>query len=485
MAIRWTEFPHADIFTDIYSRLNENGVERSADDSLQHILRRRLHFLVNTEHRRFVELESRRIVAHLRCTRDAYRAFTDKQRCSPATEAYWVVLRFAVLPTAIARLKESVADYGKLTRIKAADLSILFGIHTQAFHFPNFDGTPGKWDCEDRTPATDAEIRKLSAMVNEDTLLWLEDRRYGHPIGGGPFAADDAFSIRRSWGLCASIDRMTLIEWMPIRERLWREHVPWTEGLATLFGCVQEELLSQCRAIYPDGIVQERQRDRQSPEFESVTVPEPMNEFVKDGGVWTLTFMARTTRVPANTIGFDYISAILRSEGRPMGALELQSAAGGNPSRPKAVENALDSLRQQNEKGESAEGDFSLSLSGQDFGREPVLDDVGRERLQAALLDLEKQTTAALEIGDTKKAEKLQNDYERVERELELSRNIHRRSRVFSSENEKARVSITQALSRAYRKIEKHSPELVGHLRTAIATGSEFWYRDTSIKWKC
>jgi hypothetical protein len=88
MAIRWTDFPHKEIFADIYSRLNHNGVEHSADDSAQHILRRRLHFHFPEEHRKFIELESRHIVKRLRCTRDAYRAFTNSQGCGPAAEAY-------------------------------------------------------------------------------------------------------------------------------------------------------------------------------------------------------------------------------------------------------------------------------------------------------------------------------------------------------------------------------------------------------------
>ena len=484
MAIRWTDIPHKEIFADIYSRLSKNAVERSDDDSLQHILRRRLRFLVPEEHRQFIRLESRNLVEHLRCTRDAYRAFTDAHGCSPAIEAYRVVLRFAVLPTAIARLQESVADYLRLTRIPGADLSLLFGILTEACHFPRLDGKPGRFDIDDRTPATVTEIQSLAAMVSEDTLLWLNDRGYGHPFGGGPFAADDASAALHSWGFAVRAG-ITLPQWLRIREKLWRARTPWTEGLTTLFECVQEELLSQCRATHPDGMVRELQRSRQSTNLPSITVPEPINEFVKDGGVWTITFKGKITRVPANSVGLDYILAILRREGQPMGALELQAAAGGNPSRPNVVENALDSLQQDNEEEALADGDAPLPPSRQDFGQEAILDDVGRDRLGAALLDLETRATTALEAGDFKRAEELQNEYDQIERQLDLSRNIHRRSRVFSSENEKARVSITQALNRAYRKIEKHSPELASHLKSAIATGSEFWYRDTSIKWNC
>jgi len=137
VAIRWAKFPHDEIRADIYSRLNLNAVERSPDDSAQHILRRRLYLLDPGEHRRFIQLESRHIVEHVRCTRDAYRAFTNGQRCHPAAEAYWVILRFAVLPTAIACLRRSALDYLKLTRIWAANLSLLFGIPTR-FRLANY-----------------------------------------------------------------------------------------------------------------------------------------------------------------------------------------------------------------------------------------------------------------------------------------------------------------------------------------------------------
>ena len=181
MAIRWTDFPHTEIFADIHSRLNQNAVEHSADDSLHHILRRRLHFLVPEEHRKFIELESRHIVERLRCTRDAYRAFTNSQGCSPAAEAYWVILRFAVLPTAIASLKKSVFDYVKHSRVPAADLSLLFGISTRPCHHPNLRGDHGQLNPDDRTPANDEEIERLAGKVIEHTLLLVEDKGVWRP----------------------------------------------------------------------------------------------------------------------------------------------------------------------------------------------------------------------------------------------------------------------------------------------------------------
>ena len=116
MTIRWDEFPHNEIRLKIYARLSQNTVGRSAEDSLRHILRRRLSALDPEDHRCFVELEARNLVEHLRCTRDVYREFVDEHNCRPVLEAQWVVLRLAVFPTAIALLREQVAKLSSSLR---------------------------------------------------------------------------------------------------------------------------------------------------------------------------------------------------------------------------------------------------------------------------------------------------------------------------------------------------------------------------------
>ena len=282
MAIRWTDFPHKEIFADIHSRVNQNAVEHSADDSLQHILRRRLHFLAPEEHRKFVELESRHIVERLRCTRDAYRAFTNSQGCSPAAEAYWVILRFAVLPTAIASLKTSVFDYVKHSRVPAADLSLLFGIATRPCHHPNLLGDDGQLNPDDRTPANDEEIESLAGNVMEHTLLLVEDKGVWRPFGGGPFAVDDSNGIHHSWNLCAMRDRLTIPDWIPIRKNLWNLCRPWTEGLTAMFGCVQDEVFSHWMALPPDGLAWELKWKSERGNYRSVAVPEQAKEIRED-----------------------------------------------------------------------------------------------------------------------------------------------------------------------------------------------------------
>jgi hypothetical protein len=54
VAIRWSDFPHEEIFVDVYSRTNQNSAERSTDDSLRHILQRRLHLLNVGQHHQYI-----------------------------------------------------------------------------------------------------------------------------------------------------------------------------------------------------------------------------------------------------------------------------------------------------------------------------------------------------------------------------------------------------------------------------------------------
>jgi len=262
VAIRWDEFPHKELRLQIYTRLAHNAAARSAEDSLRHILQRRLPFRKAEDHRRFIELEASSLIEHLRCTRDIYREFVDKHNCRPVLEAHWVVLRCAVFPTAIALLRDKVIKYARLTQIPGRDLSILFGVRTRT-SYKDFGGVMFLHppDLDDETPATDAELQSLGALINDDTLLWFRDIRYGggvgQPWGGGPFATDDRRTLDNSWALCGLPVQITFIDWMNIREKLWHRCSPWTDGLVSLFGCAQEELLSQWRALPSDSLAHE------------------------------------------------------------------------------------------------------------------------------------------------------------------------------------------------------------------------------------
>jgi hypothetical protein len=196
-------------------------------------------------------------VEHLRCTRDVYQEFVNHKGCSPILEAHWVVLRCAVFPTSIPLLRAEVFEYAKLTRVRATDISLLFGIATKSCHQRVSKGLAllKPPDLNDESPATDSDLKALSELVREEYLLQFNDIRKGggvwRPFGGGPFAVDDRLTLEDSWGLCAIRSGITLLEWIDIREGLWKHSRPWTQGLCDLYAAVQEELLSQWQA-FPD-----------------------------------------------------------------------------------------------------------------------------------------------------------------------------------------------------------------------------------------
>jgi len=279
LAIRWDEFPHPEIRLRIYARLAQNGVARSDEDSLRHILRRQLASLDPQHHRRFVELEARSLVEHLRCTRDVYQEFVQSKGCRPVLEAHWVVLRCAVFPTAIAILRRKVIDYAKLTKVAGKDLSLLFGILTRTCYENAAGGLALLClpDLEDETSATDGELKSLGDLIDEDGLLMFRDIRddgaVGHLFGGGPFSTDDARSLRNSFGLCGLRAGMTLPEWIEVRDKLWNLRSPWTEGLCNLFGSVQEELMSQWRALPLDSRVHQLELEEKARSCQAISVP--------------------------------------------------------------------------------------------------------------------------------------------------------------------------------------------------------------------
>jgi len=132
MPIRWDQIPHRTISLEIHARLEKNAAARASADASRRILRDRLAYLDASDHRRFVELEVSDLIEFLRCTRDAYRRFVEEHKCQPVLEAYWVILRCAVFPTAQAVLRRSVIEYVKSGQVPARNLSLLFGIRTHA-----------------------------------------------------------------------------------------------------------------------------------------------------------------------------------------------------------------------------------------------------------------------------------------------------------------------------------------------------------------
>ena len=108
-------------------------------------------------------------------------------------------------------------------------------------------------DLADKSIASREELESLATLVDEDTLLWFRDIRdggaVGHPVGLGPFSTDDVRSIHNTFNICGITSGILFPEWRAIHKELWDLHKPWTTGLCSLFGSVQDELMLQWRAL--------------------------------------------------------------------------------------------------------------------------------------------------------------------------------------------------------------------------------------------
>jgi hypothetical protein len=210
---------------------------------------------------------------------------------------------------------------------------------------------------------------------------------------------------------------------------------------------------------------------------------EPGNRFEKQGDTWAITFAGETCRLAAPLIGLDYILILLQNPGRSMRGLELQTVLAGNPiaSRP-AGKLVADDVT-VDARTDTDEDECSLSFPGHSSGDEQ-LDPKAIRQYKERLKDLERDATNAYNLSDNAKGDELQKQYDEIESRLKQSFDIHHRPRVFSDDNEKARISITRALKRAYNKIRLQAPKTARHMESNIKTGSEFVYLDNSLSWK-
>src|SRR5438132_11239439 len=106
LPVRWTELPHQELYRRVLDAMALGSRERASEDSLKHVLKRRLPELDRDDHRRYIEIECHKIVETLRAVRDEYRRYLQQEGCKPISEMYWVVFRFGVMQYAVSVLRE-------------------------------------------------------------------------------------------------------------------------------------------------------------------------------------------------------------------------------------------------------------------------------------------------------------------------------------------------------------------------------------------
>lgn len=97
-----------------------------------------------------------------------------------------------------------------------------------------------------------------------------------------------------------------------------------------------------------------------------------------------------------------------------------------------------------------------------------LLDDDARASYEARLRALEADTESA----DSAHASRAQDEMEFIARELQRATGIAGRDRLFTTDSERARISVTRVIKAALARIGDESPELKHHFASTVRTGT-------------
>lgn len=102
----------------------------------------------------------------------------------------------------------------------------------------------------------------------------------------------------------------------------------------------------------------------------------------------------------------------------------------------------------------------------------PILDAEGGRRYRTRIRDLEDEIAEAESWNDEARISVVREELNAITAELARVTALHGRSRSFSSDSERARISVTRVIKAALSRIGDHSPELKHHFASTIRTGT-------------
>lgn len=242
LPLRWVNLPHQDLCRRALDALQPGSRERAREDALRHGLKRCLRELKPADHRKYVELESARIVESLRAIRDEYRRYLEDEGGKPISKVYWEVFRFGVMPYAVGLLREIASEYVICSEVPFEEWEILYG--NCFLPMISTSGRPLSYEIPETPPPLTVRAQ-IEALVLEQTFLRV--------MVGGPFGYEGQLLLTRRnpafdfWG--RNLDFLQIVK---RRQLLWKKCDPWTKGLAGLFDSTQEELNFQYSLLTED-----------------------------------------------------------------------------------------------------------------------------------------------------------------------------------------------------------------------------------------
>ncbi len=165
-----------------------------------------------------------------------------------------------------------------------------------------------------------------------------------------------------------------------------------------------------------------------------------MNVLAREGEYWTVVFGDRVSRV-RDAKGLHYLDHLLRHPNEEFHALALVAAA-----------------------GDGVVGDRS------DAG--PVLDAAAVSSYRRRYLELQEEVADAEAAGDVGMLARAQDELDALTEQLAGGLGLGGRHRRAGSPAERARLAVTKAIRSAQARLEQADPDLGGHLRRMVRTGT-------------
>lgn len=166
-------------------------------------------------------------------------------------------------------------------------------------------------------------------------------------------------------------------------------------------------------------------------------VTQRSSRFRREGDYWTIGPLRRTFRLK-DSKGLAYLSRLLAEPHREFHVLDL---AGSGRAAAEASE-------------------------------VPILDPEATRRYRTRVHDLEEEIAEAQAWNDEARAVIARDELSAIAEELAHSTGLSGRSRSFSSDSERARVSVTRVIKAALSRIGEESPELKHHFASTVRTGT-------------
>ena len=246
LPIPWQSIPHRKIWQRALDKRGDGSKDRAAEDAKRHVLKRRLPELRSEDHSRYLEIECAGSVEAVRILRDQYREELTQLGCKPISEMYWVVFRYAIIPAAAAFLRKAAAQYIIATKIDKERWTRLYG-----FQALPLTGANGRLGSVPVVPSDElwqeGVVRTVNSVISDDALSEITFR-------GGPFGkeAQVRWARRAPWLERTIKGKITMLEEIVLRKKLWDACKPWTDGLTRLWDAAQEELEEEYRALSED-----------------------------------------------------------------------------------------------------------------------------------------------------------------------------------------------------------------------------------------